>query len=343
MVTTWNEMVGHEWAIDLLQEAIARGHVGHAYLFTGPRHVGKTALALRFAQALNCEVEPLTARPCGQCRSCRLIAAGRHPDVRMVEPEESSRGNLTLKIEQIRDLQQGLSLAAYEARWKVALLTEFDSATHGAANAFLKTLEEPPAGVTLLLTASDADAVLPTISSRCRVIALRPLATSQIASALESRWQVPVAQARLLAHLADGRMGWALRALEDKGLLAVRGERLDRLQEALYGNRVERFELADKLARKPEELPAVLRTWLSWWRDLALLAWSGSDGTAKPESAISNVDAEDDLVTLSRRWERAAILQSLQQTQRALWQLEHNANTRLALEYLLLVYPRRGV
>ncbi|MDT8306331.1 MAG: DNA polymerase III subunit delta' [Anaerolineae bacterium] len=341
MDTAWNEIVGHEWAVRLLREAIARGRVGHAYLFTGPRHVGKTALAIRFAQALNCEVEAADRRPCGQCRSCRLIAAGRHPDVRVVEPEESSRGHLTLKIEQIRDLQQGLSLAAYEARWKIALLTEFDSATAGAANAFLKTLEEPPNGVALLLTASEADAVLPTISSRCRVIALRPLPTGHIASALEARWQVPVAQAHLLAHLADGRLGWALQALEDKSLLTSRGEHLDRLQEALYGSRVERFELADKLARKPEELPGILRTWLSWWRDLALLAWSGTDGAEV--GAISNVDAEDDMVSLSRRWERASILRALQQTDRALWQLEHNANTRLALENLLLVYPRRGV
>lgn len=341
MKTAWDEIVGHEWAVSLLRDAITNGRVGHAYLFTGPRHVGKTTLALHFAQALNCDAAPVD-RPCGQCRNCRLIAAGRHPDVRLVAPEESSRGTQTLKIEQIRALQQGLSLASYEARYKVALLTEFDSATIGAANAFLKTLEEPPAGVMLLLTARDADAVLPTIASRCRVISLRPLPASQIAGALESRWRLPVTQARLLAHLADGRLGWAIQALGEERLLAERGEQLDQLQEALHGSRVERFDLAEKLARKPESLPALLRTWLSWWRDLALLAWGRGDGPAAETAPITNVDAEDDLLALSRRWERPAILRALQQTQRALWQLEHNANTRLALEYLLLVYPRRN-
>jgi DNA polymerase III subunit delta' len=341
METAWNEVVGHEWAVDLLRESIAHGRVGHAYLFTGPRHVGKTTLAVHFAQALNCDAEK-GARPCGQCRNCRLIGAGRHPDVRLLVPEESSRGNLALKIEQIRDLQQGLSLASYEARWKVALLTEFESATTGAANAFLKTLEEPPAGVALFLTARDADAVLPTIASRCRIVALRPLPAGQIASALESRWQLPVAQARLLAHLADGRLGWAIQAMADQNLLLERGEQLDQLQEALSGSRVERFDLAEKLARKPEMLPALLSTWLSWWRDLALLAWRRGDALAPDTAAITNVDAEGDLVALSRRWERSAILRALKQTQRALWQLEHNANTRLALEYLLLVYPRRN-
>jgi DNA polymerase-3 subunit delta' len=333
MTTAWAEIVGHEWAVNLLRDAIVQERVGHAYLFTGPRYVGKTALAQRFAQALNCEAEP-AARPCGQCRSCRLIAAGRHPDIRLVAPEESSRGVLTLKIEQIRELQHGLSLGTYEGRWKVAILTDFESATPGAANAFLKTLEEPPRGVILLLTATEADSLLPTITSRCRAVALRPLSTPQIATALEQRWQTPVARARLLAHLADGRLGWALQALEDESLLTARQERLALLQEALAGSRVERFELAERLANKADALPATLRTWLSWWRDLALLAWGGREG------AISNVDAEDELVALSRRWERAEILRALQGTQRALWQLEHNANTRLALECLLLVYPR---
>lgn len=333
MTTAWQEIVGHEWAVNLLREAIVQERVGHAYLFTGPRHVGKTALALRFAQALNCEAE-VAGRPCGQCRSCRLIAAGRHPDIRLVTPEVSSRGVPTLKIEQIRELQHGLSLGTYEGRWKIAILADFEGATPGAANAFLKTLEEPPRGVVLLLTASEADALLPTITSRCRVIALRPLPTAQIAGALEQRWETPVARARLLAHLADGRLGWALQALEDESLLAAREEHLALLQEALAGSRVERFALAERLANKPDALPAILRTWLSWWRDLALLAWGGR------EDQISNVDAEDELVRRSRRWEREAILKALQQTQRALWQLEHNANTRLALEVLLLVYPR---
>ena len=152
----WNRIVGHDWAVDILRAAIRHERVGHAYLITGPAQVGKTTLARTFAQALNCQAADVAARPCGKCRPCQLIAADRHTDVRLLQPEVGSRGNPIIKIDQIRTLQQELSLAAYEARWKVAILRQFEAANASAANAFLKTLEEPPRQVVLLMTATDA-------------------------------------------------------------------------------------------------------------------------------------------------------------------------------------------
>lgn len=331
--TVWDDLVGHEWAVDLMQGAIAHGRVGHAYLFTGPEQIGKTALARTFVQALNCEAADPGARPCGQCRACTLIAADRHPDVRLLHPEVSGRGQLSLKIEQIRDLQRDLNLAAYEARRKAAIVTNFQAASQGAANAFLKTLEEPPGDVVLLLTAVEADALLPTITSRCRVVALRPLPVERIVEALERRWHLPPEKARLLSHLADGRLGWALDALEDPDVVQERAEKVESLLKALRGGRVERFALAEKLAKDPEALTSILQTWLTWWRDLAMLAWGGRN------EAITNVDRRQELIDLARRWDREAAVAALKQTRTALWQLEHNANVRLVLENLFLTYP----
>jgi DNA polymerase-3 subunit delta' len=335
-MSTWDNVIGHEWAAEILAGAIEHERVGHAYLVTGPEQVGKTTLARTFAQALNCEAADIAQRPCGRCRACKLIAADRHPDVRLLLPEVSGRGKLTLKIDEIRALQQDLSLAAYEVRYKVAILKRFDAATDGAANAFLKTLEEPPRNVVLLLTANDADTLLPTIASRCRIIHLRPLPVALIEQSLRARWQVPEEQALLLAHLADGRLGWAVQAAGDDTRLQERAVHLAQLYEALAGNRVSRFALADKLARKPELLPDVLKTWLSWWRDLTLLAQqAGSNG----ELALTNVDERDHLWQLAQSWSGKQALASLKQTNQALWQLEHNANTRLVVENLLLTYP----
>ena len=333
----WNNIIGHEWAVQLLAGAIEHNRVGHAYLITGPEHVGKTTLARTFAQALNCtgsgEREAESGkRPCGECRACRLIAADRHPDVRLVEPEVSGRGKLTLKIETIRELQQDLNLSAYEARRKVAILTRFDAATIGASNAFLKTLEEPPNKVVLLLTATDADTLLPTISSRCRTLGLRPLPTDIIEQALTTR---SADNARLLAHLADGRIGWAIQAAADPAILETRAQHLDWLREALDGRRVARFALADKLARKPEQLPAILQTWLSWLRDLTVLA----QGVTHSGVPLTNIDRQAELEQLAHAWTPEQALSSLKQTNLALWQLERNANTRLVMENLLLVYP----
>lgn len=339
-MSMWETIIGHEWAVQLLAGAIHNDRVGHAYLITGPEQIGKTTLARTFAQALNCEAPP-AQRPCGECRTCRLIAANHHPDVRLLEPEVSGRGKLSIKIDEIRDLQQDLNLSAYEARTKVAVLKRFDAANLNAANAFLKTLEEPPANVVLLLTANDADTLLPTIVSRCRTIGLRPLPTDLIEQSLMTRWGVAADDAHLLAHLADGRLGWAVQASRNRAMREERRAQLAYLHEALDGRRVERFFLADKLARKPEELPDLLKTWLSWWRDLTLLAHGNGRGARGSSRGLrlSNIDERETLEGLRQRWSAGQIFASLKQTDLALWQLEHNANTRLVLENLFLTYP----
>jgi DNA polymerase-3 subunit delta' len=334
-MNNWDNIVGHDWAVEMIASGLANDRLGHAYLITGPEQVGKTTLARTFAQALNCEA-PEAERPCGRCRPCKLIAIDRHPDVKLVLPEVSGRGKLTLKIETIRQLQQDLNLSAYEARYKVAILERFDAATIGAANAFLKTLEEPPGKVVLLLTAIDADMLLPTISSRCRTLNLRPLPPDLIEQSLATRWQVPAEKATLLAHLADGRLGWAIQAAEDDTILQTRAEHLAQLHDALAGRRAYRFALADKLSRKPEALPDVLKTWLSWWRDLTLLNQRRGRSV---NLILTNVDEVEHLEPLAASWTEQQINASLNQTNDALWQLERNANTRLVLENLLLVYP----
>ena len=332
----WKNLVGHEWAVQLLVSAIANDHVGHAYLITGAERIGKTTLARTFAQALNCEA-PIPERPCGSCRTCRLISSDHHPDVRLVEPHVSGRGKLTIKIEQIRELQKELNLLPYEARRRVAILKRFDTANVNAANAFLKTLEEPPGKVVLLLTANDADSLLPTIASRCRTIGLRPLKSTLVEESLMAGWGVKADEAQVLSRLADGRLGWAVEASKDSSLLADRQQQLVHLREALGGNRVRRFALAEKLARKPELLPNLLKTWLSWWRDLALLAYRKD--SVGPIVPISNVDQKQLLNDFASEWRREWVLSSFKQTDLAIWQLGRNGNTRLVLENLLLNYP----
>jgi DNA polymerase-3 subunit delta' len=333
-MTAWLEIIGHSWAIESLKSAIQYDRVGHAYLITGPVQVGKTTLARTFAQALNCTGDEVSARPCGCCRSCTLIAAERHPDVQFISGKVSDRGKTSLKIDQIRRLQRDLNLTPTEARYQVAIITGFESATLGAANAFLKTLEEPPQNVVLLLTAPDSETLLPTISSRCRIIALRPLPAETIKEALIERWQIATEQAGLLAHLSDGRPGWAILASRNKAVLKLRAERLNHLRDALSQDIVGRFALADKLAHKAEALPDVLRAWVSWWRDLALLA----HGRLPPET-LTNQDEIERFQQLCQLWSPDLPSVALRNTEQAILQLSQNANIRLVIENLLLSYP----
>ena len=207
-------IIGHEWAVELLQHSLAAGRQPHAVLFAGPAQIGKRTLALALAAAINCTSKG--ARPCGQCRSCRLIEHNSHPDVRVVQAEagESSREGV-LKIDQIRELQHAAALGPLESSYKVFVLREIERANLPAANALLKTLEEPPSQVVLLLTSARPHALLPTIISRCQVLALRPLPLGQIASALVERWGASQEEADLLSRLSEGRIGWAVQRLKD--------------------------------------------------------------------------------------------------------------------------------
>lgn len=334
MSNQWG-IIGHDWAVDLLRLGVESGRIGHAYLIAGAAHLGRTTLALALAKALNCTSEYVNNRPCGQCRSCKLIANGRHPDVFTLEPQVSGRGFGVIKIDQIRELQRSLNLATIEARYKIAIIRSFDAANLSAANAFLKTLEEPPPNVILILTASDADALLQTITSRCRTVSLRPVATPVIQHLLETRYGQLTPQAHTIAHLANGRIGWAIQAVEEPRHAADHQAAITQLMEILAGKRVDRFAIVNKLYRHGESLPALLQAWSSWWRDALLVGIHGQTAGDR----LINLDEFDRLTAVQEHLERDDALHALKATEEAQWQLAHNGNIRLVLEVLFLNYP----
>jgi len=318
-------VIGHAWAVDNLDRAVHEQRPAHAYLISGPAQVGKTTLAQALAAALNCTSD--ADRPCGTCRACRLMAAGKHPDVQFIAPEGRS-----LKIDQVRVLQHDLALSPFEGRYRVAMFDQFETATIEAQNALLKTLEEPPAYAVLIVLAIDPELLLPTIISRCQQIALRPLTLAQVREALMTRWHVPSDQADLLAHLSGGRLGWAVTAAKDQSILAARTTALDDLTHLLSADRVARFAYAETLTKKDDRTRATLDLWRTWWRDV-LLAASGS--TAE----LVNLDRVEQIRALAQHISVAQATAAAEACGRALWQLDRNATARLVLEVLLLDLP----
>lgn len=322
------EVIGHEWAIDLLQRQVQHDRTPQSLLLTGPFNVGKATLARYFAQYLTCQADD--SRPCGVCRSCRKVVTGSHPDVRILDEDEQG-----LKIEQIRDLQRELSLSPVEGRHRVAVLANFERATASAANALLKTLEEPAAPVVIILTAPDPGSLLPTIVSRCQIVTLRPVPLEQVETALQQRWQASPEQAALLAQLSAGRLGWAVRGLTDESFLERRARWLTDLQDLLRMHRAERLAYAQVLSRDSAALKEALTFWLTIWRDLLLLA-SGS------QTRIVNLDYREALQGLAGQSSAGQAAEVVGRLQTALLNLDKNVNARLNLEVVLLKLPMYG-
>jgi DNA polymerase-3 subunit delta' len=319
------QIIGHDWAVELLQRSLETGRVAHAYLLSGPPQIGKTRLALALAQALNCEQpEP----PCGHCPSCLKIERGTHPDVRLIEGEGAAG---SIRIAQIRQLQREAVLSPYEGRYRVFVLYRMDLATLEAANSLLKTLEEPPAQVVLILTAVQTEQLPSTVISRCQRLDLRPLARHTVEASLREK-EIPAARAELLTRLAGGRLGWAFRASQDAAVLHQRQEALAQLIEMLSADRVERLEFAWKISRDPLAGRALIELWTTWWRDLLLVC-------GRVAGQIVNIDRIDELQGLASQSTTAHALAMVSALQAAAAQLEANVNARLALEGLLLRLP----
>lgn len=325
---SWN-IVGYGWVVQQLQHAIATHTLAHALLITGPEGVGKRTLALTLTRALFCQAPLLADRPCEACTACRRVLSGNHPDLRLVEPEKEGRG---VRIEQVRDLEAYLSLTPNESAYKSVIICAVELMNPNASNALLKTLEEPPAYAHLILLASDADTLLPTIVSRSQQLSLRPLAVPTVAQALRERWGAEETVAYRLARLSGGRMGWAVRALTDPTYLQQLDTAFEELWAISQADLPTRFERAQALVQESPRLLQTLEYWRLAWRDVMLIQTGTTEGLMFEEKRPF-------LQKLAQRGSLAVTTQMLRTLTAARAHLLQNLNPRLELETLFLDWP----
>lgn len=204
----FQQLIGQETACRFLSAVALNRAASHAYLFLGPRGVGKAAAAKAFAAALLCE-----ENGCGACAICEKIARGSHPDIEVVSPT----GNF-ITVDQIREISRRLSLRPHEGRARVYIVTDAESFNTESANAFLKSLEEPPSFVYFILLASREDRVLPTLVSRCQPVRFGPVPAAEIETHLLEKGCARPAEAKAYAHLAAGNLELAIRLATDSHL-----------------------------------------------------------------------------------------------------------------------------
>jgi DNA polymerase III subunit delta' len=326
----FRDLIGQRDARAVLQGALRSGRIAHAYLFVGPEGVGRGAAARAFAQTLLCETSGDDA--CGSCVACRKVAAGAHPDLRVIAPggrTESGAERRAVGIEQIRDLKREASYPPYEARWKVFIVEDAEAMRAEAANSLLKVLEEPPAQSVIILISESASALLPTIVSRSQVVRFTFVPAGEIAAALTERAGVPADQAPFLGALAGGRPGLALReSAEGQAALEFRQEVVRSLGAVAGGGAVKRLEAAEAVSRRKDDVDRWLDTALLWLRDVAV--WQAAHDPA----LLVNLDRRDQIAAWAERARPEGVRAAAAAIETAKTDLRRNINPRLILEHL---------
>ena len=325
------DVIGHRRLLERIGSHALRGDVAHAYGISGPRSIGKRTAALRIAQTLNCETPNAAAGGCGTCRSCRKIAEGTHPDVVLVTRADDRRD---IMIEQIRAMQNDLSLRPLEGRTRVVIVDDAADMSEHAEVALLKTLEEPPSHAVLMLLTPTPERLLDTIRSRIQALAFRLVPTVEIAEGLRARFG---ASAERHAGAAAGRPGLAITLATDEGARKDR-RRLEAEFYTLMGSGLtDRFAWAADLAddsdtkRRTRQIERRFVEWGELVRDAAVVS-QGVDRAMRPDRAAESAMLAAG--TSARELVDMALLM-----ERLRRDLDFNANARAMLELFALKVP----
>ena len=331
------QTIGNEKATGALRRALAGGRLPHALLIAGPEQVGKMSLAVDLASALNCAGDE---KPCEECAGCSRTRRGLHTDVHVVGREMAAGGGRSrtlIGVDQVRDVQREAALAPFEGTCRVIIFDGAELLSEEAANSLLKTLEEPPQGVYLLLLTPKPEALLPTVVSRCQIVDLKPAPSDVTAAHLVDGLGMDADDADRAARLSGGRPGWAIRAAEEPALLEAVEQKVDEVEEVVLGGMETRFDHAARLGsatdRDRESGRRELEVWLAWWRDVMLV----KEGV--PQLA-ANLSRADSLRTVAETLTRQQITGAIQAIRRTRRLIARNVNSRLALEVMMLDIPR---
>lgn len=317
---SFDQILGHDRQKKILRRALASGRVAHAYLFSGPEGIGKRLMAMALARTTVC----LEQRGCGHCRACRKIDHQNHPDLHILEPDGNS-----IKIEQIRALQRDLNLKPLEAPRKICLIEQADTMTVGAANALLKTLEEPRGDTLLILLTAQPNRLLATIRSRCQPLPFTRHPNSLIQAELEKQLGIESTESHILAALSEGSFKKAFG--KDRDLyLEQRRELLKTLTGLSPGSILPILDFAEQLAADKTILPDILEIFQAFYRDVLMTMQGRSD------EELVNLDLKEKIHKVSGRENVATILAKLDALIEVRSQLDRNVNRQLAMEILLL-------
>lgn len=321
----FNNIIGHEEIIRHLKNAMQTGKVSHSYIFTGGAGSGKKLLATTFAMTLQCEQGG--TEPCQKCESCKKAIGKNHPDIIMVNHEKPG----TITIDEIREqVINDVAIKPYCSPHKIYIIPDAEMMTPQAQNALLKTIEEPPEYAVIMLLTQNADALLPTIQSRCVRLDLKVVDDSLVKKYLMEHLQVPDYQAEIDVSFAQGSIGRAKDAATSEEFSNMTQNALKLLK---YANKMEVYELADEIKKLSEEKHNIndyLDIFQFWFRDVLMF---------KATREIDNLVFKQEINFIKEQASQRSyenlekILEAITKTK---VRLRANVNFELALELLFL-------
>lgn len=322
---SFKNVVGHKDIIKYIQNAVTEDKVSHAYILNGERGSGKKMLANLFAATLLCERKG--PDPCNECHSCIQAESGNHPDIIRVVHEKPG----SISVDDIREqVNQTVSVKPYQGPYKVYIIPEADLMTVQAQNALLKTIEEPPEYVVILLLTENADLLLPTITSRCVMLKLRNIKDTLIKKYLMEKLEVPDYKADICTAFAQGNMGRAIMLAGSEHFNEIREEALQLLKYIHEMEMDEIIEAVNHITTYKLEINDYLDILMVWYRDVLMY---------KATKDVEKVVFKDQINVIKEQVKKSSyegielILESLE---KAKTRLKAIVNFELTMELLFL-------
>jgi DNA polymerase-3 subunit delta' len=374
----WNKFLGLYKEKHLIQTTILSNRIGSAYCFVGIDGIGKDGFAIEFAKAVNCyepiiktevndaDVEYQTYTACDNCKSCKMATALTHPNIQFIHPYPSKtnlndemykiiKEQLALKandiyhkilipkaneiqVDTIRTIKHKVALSNERGR-QFVIVSNADKLNTAAANAFLKTLEEPPFNTTIIITTSNKDKLLKTIQSRCQMVYFNPLPEIEIANYIEEKYHRSETDSRLFATLSQGAISKATEMFSSN-MNVIRTQIIDMLRISLKKS-VYRLELTDMIANigkleenikmdKKQLCKLLLNLLIIWFRDVLAISVIGETAN------IVNVDQKERMIKFNMGYPNANYYDAISYVENAIYKIDSNADPKLTLITLFL-------
>ena len=322
---SFKDVVGHRDIINYIKNAVKMDQVSHAYIMNGERGAGKKLLAYLFAMTLLCEEGG--EEPCNTCHSCRQAETGNHPDIIRVTHEKPN----SISVDDIREqVNNTIMIKPYQGPYKVYIIDHADLMTPQAQNALLKTIEEPPQYAVLMLLTENAEALLPTINSRCVMLRLRYIKDKLIKKYLMESLKVPDYKADLCTAFAQGNMGHAIMLANSEHFNEIREEAVHLLKHIQEMELSEIVQAINHITVYKLEIEDYLDVIMVWFRDVLLYK------ATRDMDTVVFKDQIDDIREQARKSSYEGIQLIISSLDKAKARLKANVNFDLVMELLFL-------